>query len=217
LLIAPSILAADFARLGEAAAAAEAAGADWLHLDVMDGHFVPNLTFGPPVIAALRAHCGLPFDVHLMVERPERLIPEYLRAGADSITVHAEACPQLHRTLGWIREQGGRAGVALNPGTGVEALEYVAGCLDVVLVLTVNPGFGGQSFLPEALPKIAAVRALLDRHGSRAEVEVDGGITAENIARVRELGATVAVAGTSVYGHADGALAGVRALREALR
>lgn len=216
MLIAPSILSADFARLGEAVAEAERAGADWLHLDVMDGQFVPNLTFGAPVITALRPHCGLPFDVHLMVENPERLIPDYIAAGADSITVHVEVCPHLHRTLGWVKSQGVRAGVALNPATPVEALRHVVDQLDLLMVLTVNPGFGGQSFLPEMLPKVASARSLIDSAGSQAELQIDGGVDAGNIARLADLGATVVVAGSAVYGHPRGAEAGISALRQAL-
>ena len=176
--IAPSILSADFAALGEAIARVEAAGADLLHVDVMDGHFVPNLTIGPPVIESIRKRTRLPLDVHLMIEEPERWVETYVQAGADYVTVHAEACAHLQRALAQIREAGARAGVALNPSTPPEVLEYVLDDLDLVLVMSVNPGFGGQSFIPTAYPKIRRLRALLaDRP---VEVSVDGGVKADN-------------------------------------
>jgi ribulose-phosphate 3-epimerase len=210
--IAPSILSADFAALGDAIARVEAAGADLLHVDVMDGHFVPNLTLGPPVIACIRKRTRLPLDVHLMIEAPERSIDAYVRAGADLLTVHVEACPHLHRTLGQIREAGARAGVALNPGTPPGAIEYVVDDLDLVLVMSVNPGFGGQSFIPSALAKVRQIKTLV---GSRpVEVSVDGGVQLEHAGPLARAGATLLVAGSAVFGAPDPG-ARVKALRTA--
>jgi ribulose-phosphate 3-epimerase len=199
--IAPSILSADFAALGEAIARVEAAGADQLHVDVMDGHFVPNLTIGPPVIESIRKRTRLPLDVHLMIEEPERWIETYVRAGADWLTVHAEACPHLQRTLNQIREAGARAGVALNPSTGPGVLEYVLDDLDLVLVMSVNPGFGGQSFIPTTYEKIRKIRALLGKRP--VLVSVDGGVKREHAHPLAQAGAGVLVAGSAIFGAPD--------------
>ena len=203
--IAPSLLAADFARLGEEAADAAAAGAGWLHLDIMDGHFVPNISFGPAVLKALRAGSNLPFDVHLMIAPVDLYIPAFAEAGADHIIVHAEAGPHLHRSLQLIRSLGKRAGVALNPGTPAEAAAPVLELADLILVMTVNPGFGGQAFLHDQLPKIAQVRRMI---GSRPiALEVDGGITPDTAPLVVQAGAGVLVAGTAVFAAPDRAAA----------
>ncbi len=215
-VIAPSILSANFLALGEDIHTCQEAGADWIHVDVMDGHFVPNLTMGPPVVAALRQATDLPLDVHLMVNAPERLLEDFARAGADGLTVHVETCPHLHRTLQQIRALGCRAGVTLNPGTPVSAIAPVLHLADVVLVMSVNPGFSGQAFLPEVLPKIAEVRARLDDLRSEAWLEVDGGISAQTIASVRAAGATAFVAGSAIFGHPGGIRGGIRALRQKL-
>ena len=212
--IAPSILSADFAALGEAVADAEAGGADLIHVDVMDGHFVPNLTIGPPVVAALRRVTDLPLDVHLMIADPDRYIDRFAEAGAAAISVHVETAPHLHRTLGHIRSHGIRAGVVLNPATAVSTLSEVAGELDFVLVMTVNPGFGGQTFIRGSEAKIARARRLLDEAGNRAPVEVDGGVDCGNAARVVEAGAEILVAGAAVFATPD-VPAAVRSLRAA--
>jgi ribulose-phosphate 3-epimerase len=201
--IAPSILSADFAALGDAVAAAERGGADLIHVDVMDGHFVPNLSMGPPVVRSLNKIAKVPLDVHLMIEEPDRYLEAFVRAGAAMITVHVEVLPHLHRTLQAIKELGAKAGVALNPSTPVVALEEIAGDVDHVLVMSVNPGFGGQTFIPRSESKIQAVRALLDRQGSRAAIEVDGGIDSTNAARVVQAGAAILVAGNSIFGTGD--------------
>ncbi|WP_135467131.1 ribulose-phosphate 3-epimerase [Crenalkalicoccus roseus] len=212
--IAPSLLAADFARLGEEVRAIEAAGADWLHLDIMDGHFVPNISFGPALVRALRRHCGLPFDVHLMIAPADPYLEAFAEAGADLISVHPEAGPHLHRTLQSIRALGRRAGVVLNPATPVSAVEHVLDLCDLVLVMTVNPGFGGQSFLESQLPKIAALRRMIAESGRAIALQVDGGVTAETAPRCRAAGADVLVAGTAVFGAPDYARA-IAALRGA--
>lgn len=199
VLIAPSILACDFARLGEEVRAVSEAGADYIHVDVMDGHFVPNLTIGPSVIAALRKHSKLPFDVHLMIAPADPFIPAFAEAGADILTVHPEAGPHLHRTLQLIKGLGRKAGIALNPATPVAAVEEALELADLVLVMSVNPGFGGQSFIAGALRKIEALRTLMDRRGLKADLEVDGGINAKTAPSVIAAGANVLVAGTAVF------------------
>jgi ribulose-phosphate 3-epimerase len=214
-LIAPSILSADFARLGAEVAAVEAAGADWIHVDVMDGHFVPNLTIGPPVVAAVRRITGLPVDTHLMITNPEAYIERYAAAGSDWISVHAEVCPHLHRVVGQIREAGARPGVVLNPHTPPEVVEYVLEELDYVLVMSVNPGFGGQSFIPAVLSKIQRLRGWIQDRGLDVRIEVDGGVKACNAASIRAAGADTFVAGSAVFGASDYAAA-IAALREAV-
>ncbi len=210
--IAPSILSADFAALGEAIARVEAGGADQLHVDVMDGRFVPNITIGPPVIESIRKRTRLPLDVHLMIVEPERYIETFVRAGADLVTVHAEACPHLHRTLHQIKEAGAKAGVALNPSTAPEAIEWVLDSLDLILVMSVNPGFGGQSFIPSALAKLRQIKTLV---GNRpVEVSVDGGVNHDKAASLAQAGATILVAGSAVFGSPDPAQA-VKDLRTA--
>ena len=198
--IAPSILSADFARLGDELRAIEAAGADYAHVDVMDGRFVPNLTLGPPVVAALRKVSRLTLDVHLMMVEPERMIEAFAAAGSDIITVHAEACVHLHRVLQQIKALGKRAGVSLNPHTGQDVLRYVMGDVDLVLVMSVNPGFGGQSFIDAVLPKIAGIREMIDASGRAIDLEVDGGIKAGTASRACAAGADVLVAGNAVFG-----------------
>lgn len=210
--LAPSILSADFARLGAEIDAIAAAGADYVHVDVMDGHFVPNLTIGPVVIEAVRRVTTLPLDVHLMIEHADRWVGEYARAGADLIGVHAEASPHLHRTIGAIREAGKRACVVLNPHTPIEAIEWVLGDVQQVLVMSVNPGFGGQKFIASALDKIRALRRRIEERGLDVDIEVDGGIKTDNIATVVAAGANVVVSGSGVFGTGDyaGTLAEMR-------
>lgn len=216
-VIAPSILAADFLRLGEEITACESAGADWLHVDVMDGQFVPNITMGPMVVEACRRATHLPLDVHLMIERPEQHLEAFAQAGASGITVHVETCLHLHRTLQTIQSLGCRAGVTLNPATSVEAIVPVLGLADLVLVMSVNPGFSGQAFIPETVFKVADIRKKLDTLGSSAWLEVDGGINVETLPTMKEAGATVFVAGNAVFKHPLGTETGVRTLREATR
>ncbi|MBY0402790.1 MAG: ribulose-phosphate 3-epimerase [Cyanobacteria bacterium] len=195
--IAPSILSADFARLGEVLSQMEGQGADWVHVDVMDGMFVPNLTLGPPIIKALRKHTDLPFDVHLMIEKPDRYLDDFKKAGADIITVHAEACTHLHRTLKAIRELGCLAGMSLNPGTSVHAVEEVLDDLDLILVMSVNPGFGGQSFIPNTLSKLSKLKGMIQNRP--IYLEVDGGVTPKNAQEIIAAGANALVAGSAVF------------------
>ena len=201
--IAPSILAADFAALGRDIAAAERGGADLIHVDVMDGHFVPNITIGPPVVRSIKRIATRPLDVHLMIEEPDRYIDAFVKAGADMVSVHVEAVPHLQRTLNYIRQLGARAGVVLNPSTPSHAIEEVCADLDFVLVMSVNPGFGGQTFIPHTLEKLGRVRDVLTRNGSSAPIEVDGGVDAGNVARVVAAGASIIVAGNAIFGTSD--------------
>lgn len=201
--IAPSILSADFARLEEEIGHVEEAGADMIHIDVMDGHFVPNITIGPAVVASLRRVTGLPFDVHLMIEHPERYIDSFVDAGSDYITVHAEAASHLHRTVSIIRQAGVKAGLSLNPATSLSCVDEIIGDLDLLLVMTVNPGFGGQSFITSTLSKIGRARALIDARAPQVLLEVDGGITLDNMSTVSEAGADIFVAGSAVFQSED--------------
>ena len=212
--IAPSLLSADFGRLAEEVRAVEKAGADLLHVDVMDGHFVPNITIGLPVVEAIRKRTRLPLDLHLMIANPDLYLERFVKAGGDSVTVHVEACPHLHRTLGRIRELGAKAGVALNPATPPGVLDYALDGADLVLVMSVNPGFGGQTFIPTTYPKVKDVR---ERIGTRGvEVEIDGGVKLEHVKPLADHGATILVAGSAIFEAADPA-AEVRRMREAAR
>lgn len=201
--IAPSILSADFSRLGEEIRAIEAGGADYVHVDVMDGHFVPNITIGPLVVEAARKVTNLSLDVHLMIENPDRYIPDFAKAGADILTVHQETVPHLHRTVQLIRSLGKKAGVSINPATPVSTLDLILDDLDLVLVMSVNPGFGGQSFIPSCLGKITALRRMIAERGLKVELEVDGGVKTDNIGRIVAAGADVLVAGSAVFGTDD--------------
>lgn len=213
--MAPSILSADFAKLGEEIRAVEAAGADLLHVDVMDGHFVPNLTFGPPVIASLRKETKLPFDVHLMIDNPDLYLEDYAKAGADYLGVHVEVCPHLDRTLSYIRELGKKSIAVLNPHTPLCFLENVLHLCDMVLVMSVNPGFGGQKFIPQAVDKVAELHAMITHSGLNIEIQVDGGITDKTIAQVVAAGARVFVSGSGVFGHPDGYAQAITNMRNA--
>jgi len=215
-ILAPSILASDMTQLGNEIRAAEAAGADWIHVDVMDGRFVPNITMGQFIVEACRRVTQLPLDVHLMIEKPEDHLETFAKAGASGLTVHVETCPHLHRMLQYIKSLGCKAGVVLNPGTAVGALEAVLPLADLVLVMSVNPGFGGQKFIPESLARIREIRQKLDALGSSAWLEVDGGVSVETIGQLMEAGTTAFVAGTSVFRHPEGIEAGVWALRNIL-
>ena len=213
--IAPSILSADFARLSDEIGDIEEGGAEWVHVDVMDGHFVPNITIGPLIVDAARRSTNLPLDVHLMIKNPDHYVEAFVQAGADIVTVHQEACTHLHRTIQKIHELGAKAGVAINPGTSLEVIRDVLPYLDLLLVMSVNPGFGGQSYIEASTAKLSRARAMLDEVGSDAELEVDGGVGVSNVEEIVNAGASVVVAGSAVYGHPDGAAAGVRAIRSA--
>jgi ribulose-phosphate 3-epimerase len=212
--IAPSILSADFAALGASIAAAEKGGADLIHVDVMDGHFVPNITIGPPVVKSIKRVATVPLDVHLMITDPDKYAPAFAEAGADMLSVHVEVLPHLHRSISFIKSLGMKAGVVLNPSTPVVAIEEIAGDVDFVLVMSVNPGFGGQTFIPRSEQKVRAVRALLDRAGNQAPIEIDGGIDLSNIARVVEAGVEIVVAGSAIF-HAPDPTAATKALKDA--
>jgi ribulose-phosphate 3-epimerase len=212
--IVPSILSADFARLGEQVREAVAAGADWIHIDVMDGHFVPNMTVGPLILRALRPVTDLPLDVHLMIEQPERLIPAFAEAGADRLIVHVETCPHLHRTIQQIRELNVKAGVTLNPATPLASLQEILPDVDQVLIMSVNPGFGGQSYIPRSTAKIARLRNMLDERGlTHVELEVDGGIKPDNVAEVVGAGATALVIGSAIFNQEASVAENIAALR----
>lgn len=202
-LIAPSILSADFTRLKEEIQAVEAAGADWIHADIMDGHFVPNLTFGPMVVEAVRRTTALPIDVHLMISEPDRYISDFAKAGATCISVHAETCAHLNRTVQLIRDSGARPGVVLNPATPVETLRWILEYLDFVLVMSVNPGFGGQRFIPNSIAKIALLRRVISERGLNTLIEVDGGVSPQTIADIAAAGADVFVAGSAIFNSPD--------------
>lgn len=214
--IAPSILSADFAKLGAEIQEVEAAGADWIHVDVMDGHFVPNITIGPLVVEAIRPVTNLPLDVHLMIENAEQYVETFAQAGADYITVHVEASPHLHRTIQMIRNAGAKPGVVLNPHTPIEAILPILSEVDLVLFMTVNPGFGGQAFIPEVLDKVSALRAIIDEKGYDIDIEIDGGINEETIQDAVRAGANVFVAGSAIFNKEDRAkaLQGIRAAGE---
>ncbi len=213
--LAPSILSADFACLGEQVAEATRAGADYIHIDVMDGHFVPNITIGAPIVTSLRSCTNLPLDVHLMIEQPERYISDFVHSGANIITVHVEACPHLHRTIQLIKESGVKAGVALNPATPLSSIEEIVPQVDLIVIMSVNPGFGGQVFIPESLEKISRLGRMLDDKNLATEIEVDGGITIDNALSVVKAGGRVLVAGASVFKAKEGISQALQKLREA--
>jgi ribulose-phosphate 3-epimerase len=215
-IIAPSILSADFTRLGEEIAACESAGAGWLHIDVMDGHFVPNITMGPFIVEACRRVTKLPLDVHLMIENPERLLESFAKAGASRLNVHVEACPDLPGTLQQIKSLGCEVGVALNPDTPVSAITAVMAEADLILVMSVHPGFSGQGFIPGSIAKVADIRKKLDALGSPAWIEIDGGVSIENVGKVKDAGATAFVAATAVFKHPQGAAVGIKALQDVI-
>jgi ribulose-phosphate 3-epimerase len=216
IMLAPSILSADFSRLADEIAAVESAGADWIHIDVMDGHFVPNITMGSFIVEHCKRITKLPLDVHLMIEKPEQHLEAFAKAGANHLTVHVETCPHLHRTLQYIKSLGCTAGVTLNPGTPVAALEAVLGIADLVLVMSVDPGFSGGSFVPESFARIADVRQKLNVLHSSAWLEVDGGVNAENLPKLMGAGATAFVAATAVFKHPQGAAVGAKALKDVM-
>ena len=215
-ILSTSLLACDFTRLGEELCTLETAGVPWAHVDVMDGMFVPNISFGLPILQAARRACGLYMDVHLMIEQPERYLRDFAEAGADGLTVQVESTRHVHRAVGLIRELGKRAGVTLNPGTPLDTLRPVLADVDLVLVMSVNPGFGGQKFIPASLERVRAVRRMLDDIGSEAELQVDGGVTPANARALAEAGATNLVAGSAIFGAEGGAAAGIQAMRAAL-
>jgi ribulose-phosphate 3-epimerase len=212
--LAPSILSADFARLGQHVQEAEAAGADWIHVDVMDGHFVPNITIGPLIVQALRSVTQLTLDVHLMIERPEPYLADFAKAGANRITVHVETCPHLHRTVQQIREVGCKPGVTLNPATPLSSLEEILPEIDLILIMSVNPGFGGQTYIPGSTQRISRLRSMLDDIGSSAELEVDGGINPDTVREVVQAGATVLVAGSAIFNDRFSVAEGIQQLRD---
>jgi len=215
-LIAPSILSADFTRLGEEIRAIEDAGADYIHIDVMDGHFVPNLTIGIPVVEAIRKITSKPLDVHLMIQNPDQYIGDYINAGADILTVHAEVTPHLHRTIQVIKSHSVKAAVSLNPSTPLNSIEYVIKDIDMVLIMTVNPGFGGQFFIDSCFEKIKKLRSMIDENGAIADIQVDGGIKTDNIATVAKAGANIFVAGSAIFG-SDNYKATITAMRDSLK
>jgi ribulose-phosphate 3-epimerase len=217
LILAPSILSADFTRLGKELAACESAGADWIHVDVMDGHFVPNITMGPFIVETCKRATKLPLDVHLMIEKPERHLEAFAKAGASNITVHVEACPHLHRTLQQIKSLGCKAGIALNPGTPSTAVDAVFGEADLILVMSVNPGYSGQKFISSTVGKVSDIRNKLDELKSPAWIEVDGGIDVETLPKMKTAGATAFVAATAVFKHPKGTEAGIKVLQDQLR